>query len=74
MKASIKERELREVVGKTVSCNWSPTLRAKLIQINRKDCVLQVEPTQFPIMSNVDEHIGKTFKVPIEYAWNAYFY
>ena len=69
-----KAAELREVVGKTVSCNWSPTLRAKLIKINRKDCVLQVEPTQFPIMSNVDEHIGKTFKVPIEHAWNAYFY
>ena len=69
-----KAKELREVVGKTVSCNWSPTLRAKLIKINRKDCIFQVEPTYYRMTSELMKDVGKTFKVPLEYAWNAYFY
>jgi len=74
MKASIKEQELREVVGKTVSCNASPTLRAKLIKINRKDCVLQVEPSFYTRTADLNKDVGKTFKMPIDYTWNAYFY
>ena len=74
MKASIKERELREVIGKTVSCNVSPTLRAKLIKVNRKDCILQVEPTIYTKTSDLMKDVGKIFKMPIEYTWNAYFY
>ena len=74
MKASIKERELREVIGKTVSCNASPTLRAKLIKVNRKDCIMQVEPTMYPKTSDLMKDVGKIFKMPIEYTWNAYFY
>ena len=74
MKASTKELELREVVGKTVSFNDSPTLRAKLIKVNKRTCILEVAPTEFPIFSNVDKHIGKKFKAPLEYTWNAFFY
>ena len=74
MKASIKEQELREVVGKTVSCNASPTLRAKLVKINRKDCVLQVEPSFYTKTSDLNREVGKTFRMPIDYTWNAYFY
>jgi hypothetical protein len=74
MKASVKELELREVIGKTVSCNWSPTLRAKLIKVNRKDCILQVEPTLYTKTTDLMKDVGKTFKMPIDYTWNAYFY
>jgi len=74
MKASIKEQELREVVGKTVSCNASPTLRAKLVKINRKDCVMQVEPTEYEPSLIGSEFVGKTFRMPIDYTWNAYFF
>jgi hypothetical protein len=52
----------------------SPTLRAKLIKVNKKDCVMEVTPTEFPIFSNVTEDVGKIFKMPLEYTWNAYFY
>ena len=69
-----KASELREVVGKTVSCNWSPTLRAKLIKINRKDCVVQVEHTFYTKTSELMKDVGKTFRMPIEYVWNAYFF
>jgi len=74
MKASVKELELREVVGKTVSCNMSPTLRAKLIKINRKDCVMQVEPTPYIKTTDLMKDVGKTFRMPIDHTWNAYFY
>ena len=74
MKATSKEQELREVVGKTVSYNASPTLRAKLLKVNRKTCVLEVAASEFPIFSNATDSIGKTFKAPLEYTWNAFFY
>jgi hypothetical protein len=69
-----KAQELREVVGKTVSCNFSPTLRAKLVKINKKDCILQVEPTLYRMTSDLMKDVGKTFRMPIEHTWNAYFY
>jgi hypothetical protein len=74
MKASIKERELREVMHRTVSCNMSPTLRAKLLKVNRKDCVMQVEPTEYEPSLIGSEFVGKTFRMPIDHTWNAYFY
>lgn len=74
MKASVKELELREVIGKTVSCNISPTLRAKLLKVNKKTCVMEVTEPQFPIWTVEHKEIGKTFKMPLEHTWNAYFY
>ena len=40
MKSKIEE--LRESIGKTMSHNYSPTLRAKLIKVNRVNCILEV--------------------------------
>lgn len=74
MKATSKELELREVVGKTVSYNASPTLRAKLIKVNKKTCIMEVAEAQFPIYHDKMEYVGKKFKAPLEYTWNAYFY
>ena len=74
MKATSKELELREVVGKTVSYNASPTLRAKLLKVNKKTCILEVAETEFPIFSNVSKYVGVKFKAPLEYTWNAFFY
>jgi hypothetical protein len=74
MKASIKEQELREVVGKTVSCNMSPTLRAKLLKVNKKTCIMQVEPSFYTRTADLNREVGKTFRMPLEYTWNAYFF
>jgi len=52
----------------------SPTLRAKLIKINRKDCVMQVEPTPYTKTSDLTRDVGKTFRMPIDHTWNAYFF
>jgi hypothetical protein len=69
-----KIQELKEVVGKTVSCNASPTLRAKLLKVNKTSCTMQVEPTFYTKTTNLMKDVGKTFEIPIEYTWNAYFY
>jgi hypothetical protein len=69
-----KIQELKEVVGKTVSCNYSPTLRAKLLKVNKTSCTMQVEPTFYTKTTNLTKDVGKTFEMPIEYTWNAYFY
>jgi hypothetical protein len=65
MKSKIEE--LREVIGKEVSCNWSPTLRAKLLKVNDNECTLEI----VSLMKDVG---GMTFKMPIQHTWNAYFY
>lgn len=74
MKAGTKQKELRDKVGQIVSYNASPTLRAKLIKVNTKSCILEVAPAEFPIMSNAYGYIGDKFKAPLEYTWNAFFY
>ena len=42
MKSKIEE--LKESIGKVMSHNYSPTLRAKLVKVNRVTCVLEVSP------------------------------
>jgi hypothetical protein len=62
-----KIEELREVIGKEVSCNWSPTLRAKLLKVNDNECILEIV--------SLMKDVGKTtFKMPIQHTWNTYFY
>ena len=74
MKASTKELELREVVGKTTSCNWSPTGRAKLLKVNKKTCVLEIVLGSHTEYNSKQGNIGKIIKAPLEYTWNAFFY
>ncbi len=72
MKSKIEE--LKEVIGKVTSYNASPTLRAKLLKVNKKTCIMEVAETQFPIFSDKTQYVGMKFKAPIEYTWNAYFF
>lgn len=69
-----KIQELKEVIGKEVSCNFSPTLRAKLLKVNKKECILEVQPTLYRMTSDLMKDVGKTFKMPVEHTWNAFFY
>lgn len=66
-----KAKELREVVGKEVSENHSLTLRSKLIKINKRSCVMEVVDG-----STIKKPEGPPvrYEIPLEYAWNAYFY
>lgn len=70
MKEKIKE--LRESIGKTMSHNYSPTLRAKLIKVNKVTCVLEVAESEYT--KDKDYTVGMKFKDSIERTWNALYY
>jgi hypothetical protein len=64
--------ELMAVIGKETSQNQSPTLRGKLIKVNKKTCTFEV--VQSPYRSGDESRIGERYLVPISYAWNAFFF
>ena len=70
MKSKIEE--LRESIGKTMSHNYSPTLRAKLIKVNKVTCVLEVAESEYA--KDKDYTVGMKFKDNIERTWNALYY
>jgi len=67
-----KLKELKTVIGKRVSENFSPTGSAKLVKVSKDYCIfesLQSEYTKKPA-----ELVGVRYKRPTAYAWNAYFF
>lgn len=70
MKSKIEE--LKESIGKTMSHNYSPTLRAKLIKVNRVNCVLEVTNGEYS--KDKDYCVGLTFTDSINRVWNALYY
>ena len=67
--------ELKTVVGKDVSENRSPTLRAKLIKVGKANCVFEsVESPYKSTVGLVGYKVGVQYKVPNQFAWNAFFY
>lgn len=66
-----KAAELREVIGKIVTQNQSPTLYSKLIKINRNTCIMEVVDG-----STIKKPEGppQRYWIPLDVAWNAYFY
>ena len=70
MKSKIEE--LRESIGKTMSHNYSPTLRAKLIKVNRVNCILEVTNGEYS--KDKDYCVGLTFTDSVSNTWNALYY
>jgi hypothetical protein len=64
--------ELIAVIGETTSENRSPTLRAKLIRVNKRNCTFEV--VKSPYRCGDESRIGERYKVPIAYSWNAFFF
>jgi len=64
--------DLKSVIGKDVSQNQSPTLRAKLIKVGKVNCVF--ESVQSDYVEYDQSKIGVQYKVPTQRAWNAFFY
>ena len=72
-----KIEELKSVIGKEVSENFSPTLRAKLVSINRNGmCTMEVIPSPYKGSWSWQQNhtTGHRYERPIEYVWNAYFF
>jgi hypothetical protein len=64
--------DLKSVIGKDVSQNQSPTLRAKLIKVGKVNCVF--ESIQSDYVEYDQSKIGVQYKVPTQRAWNSFFY
>jgi hypothetical protein len=74
-----KIEELKSVIGKEVSENFSPTLRAKLVSINETAgiCVMEVVKSPYPEWSwsaQQNHTAGHKYERPLEYVWNAFFF
>jgi hypothetical protein len=76
-----KIKELKGVIGKEVSENFSPTLRAKLLAIDESRgggvCIMEVVKSPYPEWSwaaQQNHTAGHRYERPIEYVWNSYFF
>ena len=68
-----KIEELKTAIGRVTSENHSPTLRGKLIKVNKKTCTFEIVPSPYRTERTKDR-IGERYLVPISWAWNAFFY
>jgi hypothetical protein len=67
-----KVEELKSAIGKECSVNFSPTLRAKLIKVNKVTSTL--EATRSPYKGVDNSGVGTQFKMFNFQSWNALFY
>lgn len=68
-----KIAELQSVIGETTSQNQSPTLRAELVLVDNTYCTFKVVAPLYNSNKGISE-LGKLYKVPTAYAWNAFFF
>ena len=75
-----KMSELMTMLGESVSENFSPTLRAKLVSVNELTGVCTMEVVESPYTSmktmgslNADK-VGMRYKAPVYRIWNAFFF
>ena len=76
-----KIKELKGVIGKEVSENFSPTLRAKLLAIDESRgggvCIMEVVPSPYPEWSwaaQQNHTAGHRYERPIYAIHNAFFF
>jgi hypothetical protein len=66
--------ELKTVVGKDCSCNYSPTHRSKLVMVGKDYCILEVVPAQHGDLSRGEKSVGVMFLQPTYITHNQYFF
>jgi hypothetical protein len=76
-----KIKELKKCIGESVSENFSPTHRAKLLAIDESRsggvCIMEVVESPYPAHSfsaSNNHRAGERYEAPISRIWNAYFY
>ena len=52
--------------------NHSPTCRGKLIKVNKTTCTFEVVLSAY--RCGDESRVGERYKVPISWAWNAFFF
>jgi hypothetical protein len=69
-----KIAELKTVVGKECSCNYSPTHRSKLIKVGRELCILEVAPAQHGDLDREKSSVGVQFLQSVHITHNQFFF
>ena len=72
-----KIEELKSVIGKEVSENFSPTLRAKLLAIDESGvCIMEVaeSPYEGSWAWQQNYTAGHRYEAPASRIWNAFFF
>jgi hypothetical protein len=75
-----KITDLVKVIGEVTSENFSPTLRAKLVNINEYAgmCTMEVVPSPYVSMVQGgmlnNDKVGILYQAPIYRIWNAFFF
>jgi hypothetical protein len=72
-----KIEELKSVIGKEVSENFSPTLRAKLVTIDESGvCIMEVveSPYEGSWAWGQNHTAGHRYEAPASRIWNAFFF
>jgi hypothetical protein len=68
-----QREELKAVIGKETSQNFSPTCRGKLLKVNKVYSLFESVPS--PYVKNPKQgSVGVLYKVPNSIAWNSFFY
>jgi hypothetical protein len=70
--------ELQKMIGEQVSENFSPTLRAKLLEVDgdRGTCLMEVAENYYKdgVGAKYNHKVGTRYFAPIECIWNAFFF
>lgn len=69
-----KIEELKSVIGKEVSENFSPTLRAKLVGFRKNNCVMEVVTSPYKCNTENNHRAGERYEAPVYRIHNAYFF
>ena len=65
--------ELTAVLGQEFSCNFSPTLSAKLVDVNIDYCTWRVVPSKYNPTRGMQD-VGLQKITPTGIIWNCFFY
>jgi len=78
MRTESKILELMKVIGKEVSENFSPTLRAKLVAVDTTRgggvCIMEVVPSPYKSYTQDNHRAGERYEAPVYRIHNAYFF
>ena len=66
--------ELKSVIGRDCSCNYSPTLKAKLISVGKFKSTLEVTATMYSRAQWSNAHVGQKILLDNTIIHNMYFY
>jgi hypothetical protein len=71
----IMVKELKSVIGKEVSHNYSPTLRAKLVKVGKSHCKFEVvdSPYKGSVSESNNYLSGAVFSTPTWISYNCFF-